>query len=470
MNPVTRSADLRERVCRVFRELPTRPDDLILVACSGGPDSTALLHLTASLRDELGVRAAAAWMDHGIRPPEERSAERELVGRMTERLGLILREEELPAGELERIAREEGTGLEDAARRKRYAFLERTAQELGADWIALGHTRDDQLETLVMRFFQGSGSRGLSGIPERRGRIIRPLLSTSRQEIMAFLSSAEIPFHFDTTNRELRHLRNRVRHELLPVIRQVFPGYPTALLSLADKMRIDEGFLDERMRERWNWEPWGEGWCTDYRDFASLAPAVRIRTVFDLYARAETGTPGARLPFRFLQPVVHLDPEGKDRILLRGYGAVLEKRGVRACFRKDIVQTGEMGYHTVLTAGVRYALAGTVSLTVECGVLLPGESTPWIRTESTRPPLIARSPGPGDRMSIGTGRKEVRKLLSEWMVPPDLRQRIPVIEDREGILAVLGEPYGYRNRFAPRARLGAAEGETVFRFRFDKKG
>ena len=182
----------------------------VLVGVSGGPDSVALLHALVLLRSELALRLTVCHVHHGLRPEADRDAA--FVEALAARLGCPVRvaRVEVPRGG--------GRSPEEAARIARHAALSRVARATSAGRIALGHTADDQAETVLMRILQGAGPRGLAGIRGRRGRIVRPLLAVDRAAVRAHLLAHGLDSVEDATNRDVRFLRNRVRHEILPVL------------------------------------------------------------------------------------------------------------------------------------------------------------------------------------------------------------------------------------------------------------
>jgi tRNA(Ile)-lysidine synthase len=180
----------------------------VLVAVSGGADSVALVHLLLSLAAEWRLSLHVLHVDHGLRPDSARDAA--FVREIAERLGL-------PA-EVTRVTVRPQASLEEAARVARYRALEAAADRLRADRIAVGHTADDQAETVLMRLLEGAGLRGLGGIPAVRGRIIRPLLDIRRRDLVAELVRVGVPWIEDPSNDDSKFLRNRVRHELLPLL------------------------------------------------------------------------------------------------------------------------------------------------------------------------------------------------------------------------------------------------------------
>jgi len=180
----------------------------VLVAVSGGADSVALLHLLTRLRGEWRLDLHVLHVDHGLRPDSARDGD--VVRSLGARLGVPV--------EVTTVVVPRRASLEDAARGARYAALEAAADRLGAVRIAVGHTADDQAETVLMRLLEGAGLRGLGGIPAVRGRIIRPLLDVRRHELVDELTRVHLPWIEDPSNQDLKFLRNRVRHELLPLL------------------------------------------------------------------------------------------------------------------------------------------------------------------------------------------------------------------------------------------------------------
>ena len=198
--------------------------EAVLVAVSGGADSVALLHVLAALAAELSLRLTVVHLDHGLRP--DSAADAAFVESLARARGLPV--------VVDRIAVPPGGSLEARAREARYAALRRHAARLGADRVALGHTADDQAETVLMRLLEGAGPRGLAGIPPVRGRYIRPLIETRRAEIVETLTAAGLTWREDPSNRDPKFLRNRVRHELLPLLASTYnPAIVPALARAA---------------------------------------------------------------------------------------------------------------------------------------------------------------------------------------------------------------------------------------------
>jgi tRNA(Ile)-lysidine synthase len=212
--------------------------DSVLVGVSGGADSVALLHTLVVLAPSLGVSVRVLHVDHGLRAESARDAD--FVRRLGARLGVPV--------EVARVTVGDGS-VEAAARAARYAALEAAADRAGAARIAVGHTADDQAETVLMRVMQGSGVRGLAGIPAVRGRIIRPLIDARRADVVAALEQAGLPWIEDASNRDWRFLRNRIRHEVLPVVAGACEGDVVAMLTGVGRLARETVDTIDRMAE-----------------------------------------------------------------------------------------------------------------------------------------------------------------------------------------------------------------------------
>ena len=216
------------------------PGDKVLLALSGGADSTALLCLFLEIRSQLDLELAVAHLNHGLRE-EESEADAEFVRSLAADYHLPCVVEKLPPRE-----RPKGGNAEARAREQRYRFLQRIGDSLGAQRIALAHTRNDQAETVLLRLLRGSGSLGLAAIPVSRAeRFIRPLLSIEREELRTYLRSRGVGWREDSSNRDLRFARNKVRHELIPWLEKSFnPAIVEVLARTAENLRGDAESLE----------------------------------------------------------------------------------------------------------------------------------------------------------------------------------------------------------------------------------
>jgi tRNA(Ile)-lysidine synthase len=226
------------RTVRRHRMIPA--GGRVLVALSGGADSVALALLVKELEPRGDWRLAGlAHLNHALR--EAADADEQFCRELAARLDVPFLSERADVRE---IARAQHRSIEDAARHARYAFFERSRQNVSADVVATGHTRDDQAETFLLRLLRGAGTRGLAGVLPVAGRVVRPLIDVRRGELRAYLAAREQPFREDETNADVTIPRNRVRHELIPFIERGFSGAIVPLLAReAELARQDQDRL-----------------------------------------------------------------------------------------------------------------------------------------------------------------------------------------------------------------------------------
>lgn len=212
----------------------------ILVACSAGIDSTVLLDVLESC----GCKLAVGHINHGLRAGSSEADER-FVGALAEARGLAFFTERVDPESLraDRSSRERPT-VQEAARRLRYDALERLAAVAGADWIATGHSADDQAETLLLRLLRGAGPDALAGIPERAGHVIRPLLQVRRSDVERHASERGLVWREDASNRSPAYTRNRIRRLIRQLEADFNPKFSRALGDLAEAQRRDRVWLD----------------------------------------------------------------------------------------------------------------------------------------------------------------------------------------------------------------------------------
>ncbi|MBI4082139.1 MAG: tRNA lysidine(34) synthetase TilS [Candidatus Lambdaproteobacteria bacterium] len=213
----------RTLLAHLRRTALIRPGDFGLVAVSGGADSSALAHLLAALAAPLGLHLEVVHFDHGLRPEAAREAEG--VGELARGLGLpfhLRRATHLAA---------RTSGVQAAARRWRFEQAEALRAERGAAWVATGHQRDDQLETLLLKLLRGAHLTRLAGMAARSGPFVRPLLGMSHQQLVAYLQARAQGWVEDPSNRSPRYARSRVRHELLPLLESLTGGALAARLA-----------------------------------------------------------------------------------------------------------------------------------------------------------------------------------------------------------------------------------------------
>ncbi|MEP9385013.1 tRNA lysidine(34) synthetase TilS [Nocardioides sp. KR10-350] len=292
------------------------PGQTVIVACSGGADSLALLSAAVFEGHKEGLRVVGATVDHGLQPGSEEHA-RHVIGQMAE----------LGADETVgvRVAVEgPGLGPEAAARQARYAVLDQVAERFGAPVVLLGHTRDDQAETVLLGLTRGSGGRSLAGMRRGFDRYRRPLLDVSRADTETACRVGGIAYWTDPHNADVAYTRARIRRRVMPLLEEdLGPGVAATLARTADQLREDMDFLDD-LAEQAYVELLGEDRALRAEDLAGLAPALR-RRVLRLAALAG-GCPAAEL---FREHVLALDALVTDWRGQRWIDLPGHRRGVR---------------------------------------------------------------------------------------------------------------------------------------------
>lgn len=240
------------------------PDSRLLVAVSGGQDSVALVHLLLELKKEWSsLEIALAHFNHHLRAPADE--DEKFVRKMAAELKLEIY---VGRGRVREMATRHGLNLEEAARLKRYEFLEKTALKWGADFILTGHTMTDQAETVLMKIFRGTGIEGLQGIRVKKGQVVRPLLCLTRRETEEYLKEKGIAYRVDETNLDTGLLRNRIRLELIPLLEKEYdPQVVSHLARLAQIAQSENDALEELAEGLWPLVSKNAGFKTGRPDF-----------------------------------------------------------------------------------------------------------------------------------------------------------------------------------------------------------
>ena len=449
--------------------------DRVLVAVSGGPDSVALLRGLIELRSRYDLSLTVGHFNHGLRGAAS-DAEERFVAELALKAGLELRTGRMPTASV----RPRGRSLEDWCREHRYAFLDATAREIQAGKIALGHHRRDQAETVLMNLLRGSGIEGLKGIlPIRDGRYIRPLLDTDPAEIRAFLESRSLSFRNDASNRDIRHLRNRIRHDLLPRLETVYnPAIVRGISRMAEIAGLENDFMESVLPEAYARAGGREGQGGvrfDIPAFLTLHEAIQNRLIL-LVVRRLIGAPSG-LTHAHIQLVRNLlGRSGYAEVHLAG-GITATRSYDHLSFQQtaDVSSPASRSQHrpsrlrrkgTDAEAGFQFdvPIPGVLSLAPGCrlrfevaGVTRPvptGREIACLDYERIRFPLVCRGVRTGDRIQpLGmAGTKKVRRLLLDAKVPLEERGRVPLLVDDEGVLWVAGVCLSERARVSDRTR------------------
>jgi tRNA(Ile)-lysidine synthase len=459
---------LHDRVRRFARDHSLWDGDTrVLAAASGGSDSIAMLLLLHDLHSRSEVRLdAVAHLNHAIRA--EADADEAFCRDLAHDLGIpfVSSRVDVPA-----LARRRRQSIEVAARGARRRFLDEVMQSRGADRIATAHTQDDQAETVLLRLLRGAGRRGLGAIAPSRGRLIRPVLWATRQELRRELERRGQRWREDSTNADVNHPRNRVRHELLPYLERHFnPAVRASLARTADLARSDEELLARHAAAAAvHVVQVTDGSARlDLPALARLPGAVARRVVLNALSAVRPQTSGALGHVEAVLDVAAGRRGGADIAGLRvehsRESVVLVRRDPRgsvpARFQADLPIPGEVrlpGIGIVIQAEGPFATdavgpggaAGDLGSTA--GRLERGDVL--VAADGLGPTLIVRSRQPGDRLRpLGLGgSKKLQDLLVDRKVDRRERDNVPIVTDTSGrIVWVAGHAIGEEFRVTDR--------------------
>jgi tRNA(Ile)-lysidine synthase len=411
--------------------------EAVLVAVSGGADSVALLWVLGELAADLRLALSVLHLDHGLRP--DSAADADFVEALARARGLPVA--------VERLAIPAGGSLEARAREARYAALRRHAARIGADRVALGHTADDQAETVLMRVLEGAGPRGLAGIPPVRDRFIRPLIETRRADILAALEGAGLAWREDPSNRDPKFLRNRIRHELLPLLSTTYN--PRIVPALGRVAALTRDLLDQvralAAAELARAESIsGDEVVLARRHLRALPPGVAAEVL-----RLAAHRLGARAPLRAW---AH---RGLRRVLDTGPPRPFRAAGITVEVSGERVRVSRGEHRRVAPRPL--ALDGLtplpeVGLAIEARCFAPPEGwTPprgadrvAFDAELLPAGLAVRGRRRGDRFRPfgGTGARRLKSLLIDLRVPRWERDAVPLVVAGDDILWVAGRRRG----------------------------
>ena len=417
----------------------------VVVAVSGGSDSVALALLMAELSSTGVVHLAGlAHLNHGLRGADS-DRDAGFCARLAEDCGVSLDVERCDVAE---VASGRGRSLEEAAREVRYAFLERVRERRQADVVAVGHTRDDQAETVLLRLVRGAGSRGLTAIHPRRQHVIRPLIDLRRADLMAYLESHGRTWRVDDSNQDRARRRNRLRHDVLPaLVASEGDSVVNVLARTAEIAGADEALLaalarDARARVL---ADDGPGLRLNVAALAEEPLALRRRVVQWALAQLSDRAPAfahVDAALRFLErgrPGVLALPGGQ--LELSGRQGVLSSRPCPpsgptsfGSWRYRLCIPGEL---VVPEAGIRLRALQTLAELAGS----PGTRAAIVDLPAPAEGLVVRAWQAGDRMRLpgGSGRKKVQDVFVDRKVPRADRHKVPIVTSSDGrIIWVLG--------------------------------
>ena len=463
-------AEIR-RAIRRFDLLPR--GETIVVGVSGGPDSLCLLHALKALRGEFGVELHAAHLHHGLRGADA-DADAEFVSRLTAEWDLPCT---MGRRDVAAVARQHKLSIEEAARHARYAFLAETAQRIDSGTVAVAHNADDQAESVLMHFLRGSGTTGLRGMlpksdlaefhisslqsPITGITLIRPLLSVPRADVERYCREHDLRPRFDASNLDTTFFRNRLRHELLPLLETYNPNIRDALRRTADVVTAEVDILRDAARQAWRAATLaesGEAVVFDLGIWRALPPAMQRATLREAIHRLRPSVRNINF--------VHVD----DAVCQVNAA----RTGVRLSLPQRLMLSVDYDTFTIFAPGyepdwpdwpllevgqvVRVSAPGTTPLpgsewSLEAAALdtwgdeIFTNPDPWtahLDGDAAGLDLSIRTRAPGDEFHPQGMPTPVR--LTNWMtnvkIPRRVRDRLPLVAAGERIAWVAGHRIG----------------------------
>lgn len=391
------------------------PGSRVLCAVSGGADSMCLLHMLSQRKD---ISLTAAHFNHQLRG-EESDRDEAFVRDLCTQWNIPLT---VGRGDVKAFSEREGLSPEEGGRILRYAFLEAAAQTEGCDLIATAHNADDNLETMLLNLTRGAGLSGLAGIPPQRGNIVRPLLRVTRREIEEYLRLYSLPHVEDSTNADETYSRNKMRRQVLPLLEEFNPALRKNSIDAIRYLRADNDYLNalaSNLSKK-----------AVVEDDTVVLPAILI-----------SGSPRP-VAIRAVRQLLSMMPDGStDCAATHLEGVVNLCRGddPSAVFHLPHGVTARREYDRLILTLRSPPPALEPMTLLEGENPVPGTAWTVVLDGPPWPGLTVRSRRTGDEFTLPNGhRKTLKKLLIDRKVPRLERERIPIVADDGGVIAVAG--------------------------------
>ncbi len=398
------------------------PSTPILVALSGGPDSAALIAILAEYRNAHGTPIYAAHVDHLIRA-NEHERDRDHCIALCQKLGvnLFVKTVDIP-----KLAKESGESIELCARRIRYDFFAELMSQHSIPLLATAHNADDNLETQLMSLIRGSGLRGICGIPQCRkvegGILIRPILSMQKAEILNFCRENQIDYVIDSTNSLPDGTRNRLRLEVVPILKDINPSAVKNSTRLSSAAREDEALL-QSLADKLVVDS-----SITLSDFCAAPTPLRVRALFTLFGR--------ELEEVHISALIRLCNAGQphsELSLPSGITAVIENGRLMKKADDLLVEPYEL---PIFSGKNRISERLLLLVSDNDTIINSSETAVSLASDKIIGGLTARNRRPGDTIVLHGHHRSLKKLMCDAQLPLSLRDALPVICDESGIVFV----------------------------------
>lgn len=425
------------------------------VAVSGGADSIALLTaLSRVLPQNIGLKAVT--VNHNIRPASETEGDAEFVQNYCKSIGIDCVRIDIPRGQVDQISKDFDCGIEDSARRLRYKAFEDFKNRNQVSLICLAHNRNDQVETVLMRFLSGGDSFALGGIPPKRDFYVRPLIEISRKEIESYLSHLGVSYRTDSTNFDTAMLRNKIRHRIIPMLDSEFPGWQNSVYSLSSKLRDDSFVIESQVQDalkRIDFRQENDLSSFSVLSFSHLPMSVKRRIVYKAVSNAG---PDSRIPYYYVDSVCRLTLESEKGWHLTSCGIRTEFDGTRIYVGKDIKQATETCFSVIIEEpGIFDAGDWRIKVFGDGnGIVFQISDDNNLESVISVPklcfPFAVRSRQLDDEILTAAGSfRSVSRILEDWKCPAKDRDKALVVQElssvEQRLVAVIGSVLGCRD-------------------------
>ena len=408
----------------------------ILVGLSGGADSSALLFMLSLYSKKSNAKIYAAHLNHGIRG-DEADRDEEFCKNFADSLNIEFFSKKL---DIPAIAQRTGESIETAARNARYDFFDSIMQEHGIKILATAHNADDNLETLLFNIARGTGLGGLCGIPESRqtknGIVIRPILSMEKSEIIEFCKANDISFVTDSTNLVNDYARNKIRNQIVPILKEINSGV------IKNTSRATEALKEDSLCLQSITDSFIEANCKNgsvsVKALETAQASVANRSLIRLYGEISNGGTLEATHINALKGLAKRAIPHSSISLPAGIEAVIEDG--RLCFVKQKSKPSEISFEARLSKGKNEINTAGVDIYLDSEQysknIYKKSTVLYITFDKIKGDLVARNRQAGDKILSGGVHKSLKKLLNEKKIPLYLRSRLPIICDDNGILAI----------------------------------
>ena len=429
-------------------------EDRVVAAVSGGPDSTALLVALAQIASLLDFSIIVAHFNHGLRGAKSDEDEK-YSQELAKKMGLIF-----VSGKMDQKLRQKGESPEDFYRQQRYQFLNKVAEDYNAQKIALGHNIQDQAETVLLNLLRGSGLGGLKGIlPMREGKFIRPLIEVSRPEIIAFLSEAGISYCQDSSNESKIYLRNKIRSELIPYLKEKFnPRIEENLVQMAEILRQDDDYIRNSVQEAMKStyiqnHPNRISLNIEY--IKGLAPAIRSRLFKKILESLNPEKNGFSFSnIKALERLAQVTESGKRISLPLGIEAKREYDSL--ILERDKICLKQVDYeYPVNIPGIIHVKETNRTISIEKTfrdkIDQHNKNKVYLDLDKIQQPVILRNRRDGDRFQpLGMkGRQKIKSLFINQKIPRNKRNEIMLLVDQNSVIWIENIHLSERVKISP---------------------